>query len=139
MKELFQILVKLQLPIEITIISFLTYRKPCRKHDLKGFNDMITVKIFRGTGISNGYYDHYELQLPSDDTWSVLDVLDYIYENLDSSLSYYRHSTCNQGVCGRCAVKINGKNGLACVTKVLNEDLTIEPKNSKVLKDLVTE
>ena len=48
------------------------------------------------------------------------------------------HSVCNQGICGRCGVRANGKNGLACVTRVWGEELLLEPKNNKVVKDLVT-
>lgn len=81
----------------------------------------------------------YEVETAADET--VMDVLDHIYENLDPSLSYYKHSTCNQGICGRCLVKLNGKPVLSCVEKVDNtlETITIEPKNKKVIKDLVTE
>ena len=45
----------------------------------------------------------YQVPLPADGTHTVMDVLDYIYEKLDGTLSYYRHSVCNQGICGRCA------------------------------------
>lgn len=95
------------------------------------------VKVFRGTA-SQAHYDMFEVPLPGDGSCSVMDVLDYIYENLDGTLSYYRHSVCNQGICGRCGVKMNGKNGLACVTKAVGEELCLEPKNDKVIKDLVT-
>lgn len=96
------------------------------------------VKVFRGSDHANPHYDVYDVPLPADGTCSVMDVLDYIYEKLDGTLSYYRHSVCNQGICGRCGVKTNGKNGLACVTKVVDENLVLEPKNDKVVKDLVT-
>lgn len=100
---------------------------------------MLKVRVFRGTDLSVPRYDSYEVPLPADGSCSVMDVLDYIYENLDGTLSYYRHSVCNQGICGRCGVKTNGKNGLACVTKVLCDELVLEPKNNKPVKDLVTE
>ena len=32
---------------------------------------------------------------------TVMDLLDYISQNIDPSLGYYRHSVCNHGVCGR--------------------------------------
>lgn len=96
------------------------------------------VKVFRGSDLANARYDVYDVPLPADGSCSVMDVLDYIYEHLDGTLSYYRHSVCNQGICGRCGVKTNGKNGLACVTKVTEEELLLEPKNNKLVKDLVT-
>lgn len=68
---------------------------------------------------------------------SVLDVLDYIYSNLDSSLSYY--SSCHRGYDACCLVVVNGKTTRACTTPA-TDDLTIEPmRNRKVLKDLVVE
>lgn len=96
------------------------------------------VKVYRGSDSTSARYDLYDVPLPADGTCSVMDVLDYIYEHLDGTLSYYRHSVCNQGICGRCGVKANGKNGLACVTKVVCEELLLEPRNDRVVKDLVT-
>ena len=96
------------------------------------------VRVFRGSDCANARYDTYEVPLPADGSCSVIDVLDYIYEHLDGTLAYYRHSVCNQGICGRCGVRANGKNGLACVTRVWGEELLLEPKNNKVVKDLVT-
>lgn len=96
------------------------------------------VNVFRGKNRDHSRYDIFDVPLPADGTCSVMDVLDYIYENLDGTLSYYRHSVCNQGICGRCGVKINGKTSLACVTKVMEEELLLEPKNDRIVKDLVT-
>ena len=69
------------------------------------------VRVFRGSDCANARYDTYEVPLPADGSCSVMDVLDYIYEHLDGTLAYYRHSVCNQGICGRCGVRANGKNG----------------------------
>jgi succinate dehydrogenase/fumarate reductase iron-sulfur protein len=72
---------------------------------------------------------------------TVLDVLNYIKENLDETLTF-RHS-CRMGICGSCAVNINGKPMLACYTQVLDleaDTLTIEPlSNLPVVKDLVVD
>jgi succinate dehydrogenase/fumarate reductase iron-sulfur protein len=46
----------------------------------------------------------------------LLDKLFYIKDNKDSSLSYRR--SCREGICGSCAMNINGVNGLACIYKV---------------------
>lgn len=79
-------------------------------------------------------------QVPAvENQWTVMDVLDYIALNLDPSLGYYRHSVCNQGVCGRCAVKVNGRAVLACTSKIQGEDLLLEPINGKVIRDLIVE
>lgn len=50
----------------------------------------------------------------------VMDVLDYIYANLDHTLAYYRHSSCCQAICGRCACRLNGRTILACAEIVLS-------------------
>lgn len=66
---------------------------------------------------------------------SVLDVLDYIFDNVDSSLAYY--GTCRRGICVGCVIVVNGKQCLACQTLVKG-DLKIEPKKGfRVIKDLV--
>ncbi len=68
---------------------------------------------------------------------SVVNVLDYVYENLDGSLAYFSHTACRHNTCGRCALLINGKVFLACQTKVF-DDMTIEPlPRSKIIRDLV--
>ena len=79
----------------------------------------------------------YQVPLPAHGTHTVMDVLDYIYEKLDGTLSYYRHSVCNQGICGRCAVRVNGKVRLACTCRVWEESLEFGPKHENVVKDLV--
>jgi succinate dehydrogenase/fumarate reductase iron-sulfur protein len=72
---------------------------------------------------------------------TVLDSLLYIKDNLDETLTF-RHS-CRMGICGSCAVNINGQPMLACYTQVLHLDadsLVIEPvANLPVIKDLVAD
>lgn len=72
---------------------------------------------------------------------TVLDALMYIKDNLDGALTF-RHS-CRMGICGSCAVNINGKPMLACYAQVLHleaDSLTIEPlSNMPIIKDLVVD
>ncbi len=71
---------------------------------------------------------------------TVLDCLYYIRDNIDYTLSF--RASCRMGVCGSCAVKINGRPRLACETQAfeLKEPVVIEPlDNFEVIKDLVTE
>lgn len=71
---------------------------------------------------------------------TVMDLLDYISQNIDPSLGYYRHSVCNHGVCGRCLLRINGKPALACTARVRDYegDLLLEPADrSRAVRDLV--
>jgi succinate dehydrogenase / fumarate reductase, iron-sulfur subunit len=81
-------------------------------------------------------FDSFDV--PAKEDWTVMDVLDYIAEHLDSTIAYYRHSACDHGVCGRCALKVNGKPALACTREVGNDsELTLEPKTGDVVRDLV--
>ncbi len=72
---------------------------------------------------------------------TVLDAFMYIKDNLDETLTF-RHS-CRMGICGSCAININGKPMLACYTQVLHleaDSLNIEPlANMPIIKDLVVD
>lgn len=68
---------------------------------------------------------------------TALNALNEIKENQDSTLAY--RCGCKSGVCGSCAIKVNGVEKLACKTTIKENDL-IEPiKNAKVIKDLVVD
>ncbi|MGA3060386.1 MAG: 2Fe-2S iron-sulfur cluster-binding protein [Candidatus Bathyarchaeia archaeon] len=97
----------------------------------------ITVKISRFNPGIQKESSFASYNVPITAGMSVLDVLDYIYSNLDSSLSYY--SSCHRGYDSCCLVVVNGKITRACTTPAI-DDLVIEPmRNRKVLKDLVVE
>jgi len=58
----------------------------------------------------------------------------------DDSLSFRR--SCREGVCGSDAMNINGRNGLACVTKIadLPEKVTLRPlPGLPVVRDLIVD
>ena len=68
---------------------------------------------------------------------STLEALEYIKENIDSTLTY--RSGCKSGICGSCSILVNDKEVLACKCK-LNDDITIKPlKNGTIIKDLVVD
>lgn len=97
----------------------------------------IKVKVFRFNPEKDRepYYQNYDIPYVED--MSAMDALDYIYQNMDSTLAYYDHAGCSLGICARCTGKINGKAGLFCQTAV-SDDMTLEPtKKDRVLKDLV--
>jgi succinate dehydrogenase/fumarate reductase iron-sulfur protein len=72
---------------------------------------------------------------------TLLDALLYVKDNLDESLTF--RQSCRMGVCGDCAINVNGKPVLACYTQVLDLGenlLTVEPlSNAPVIKDLVVD
>jgi succinate dehydrogenase / fumarate reductase iron-sulfur subunit len=75
-----------------------------------------------------------------EETDRVLDGLNTIKWDQDGALTYRR--SCAHGVCGSDAVRINGRNYLACKTlmKEFGKKITIEPLiGFKVVKDLVVD
>ncbi|KAK8574376.1 hypothetical protein GQ457_05G019110 [Hibiscus cannabinus] len=70
----------------------------------------------------------------------VLDALIKIKNEIDPSLTFRR--SCREGICGSCAMNINGCNGLACLTKIESgsSETTITPlPHMFVIKDLVVD
>lgn len=69
----------------------------------------------------------------------VLDVLFKIKDEQDSTLSFRR--SCREGICGSCAMNINGKNNLACLTPIpLPSSTPVEVRplpNMYIIRDLV--
>ena len=98
----------------------------------------ITVEIYR--------YDPDSNENPRMDTYILnrekfgpmaLDVLIYIKNNVDSTLTFRR--SCREGICGSCSMNINGTNELACITRISNKKkIKIYPlPHLPVIKDLV--
>ncbi len=68
---------------------------------------------------------------------TVLDVLRYIYENLDSTFAY--RWGCTKGRCRACVVSVNGNPALACM-KFAEKEMKIEPHPKfKLIKDLMVD
>jgi len=98
---------------------------------------MINVKIFRYDPSKDGKPRYQVYKVPLLQNMSVLGVLNYIYEEQDSSLAYY--ASCRFGRCGGCTLLVNGTARLACLTPA-SEEMTIEPlPGYKVIKDLVVD
>ena len=83
-------------------------------------------------------YQEYQVELEATDR--VLDGLNEIKWRQDGTLTYRR--SCAHGVCGSDAMRINGRNRLACklLIKDLPNHITIEPMlGFTVIKDLVVD
>lgn len=65
----------------------------------------------------------------------VLDALIYIKESIDRSLSFRR--SCREGICGSCAMNINGKNRLACLTPIEETNTIFPLPHMPILRDLI--
>jgi fumarate reductase iron-sulfur subunit len=100
--------------------------------------DMLQVSVWRGA--ESGGYRTYEV--PRQDSQSVLDVVTYIQRHIDPTLSY--RFACRVGMCGACAMTVNGVARWTCrthVSKVVKGNaIEIAPlANLPVVKDLVTD
>lgn len=87
---------------------------------------------------NNPRVDSFEVDL--ENCSMVLDVLIKIKAEIDGGLTFRR--SCREGICGSCAMNIDGTNTLAC-TKDINEikgDVNIYPlPHMNVIKDLVAD
>ena len=100
----------------------------------------VTVKIFRYNPEkdSRGHYESYTVDAHENDR--ILDVLELIKGHKDGSLAFRR--SCAHGVCGSDAMRINGRNMLACKTLVRDggANITVEPLlGLKVVKDMIVD
>lgn len=99
---------------------------------------ILAVSIWRGTG--SGAYRSYEV--PRHPSQTVLDVVTFVQRRLDPTLSY--RFACRVGMCGSCAMTVNGVARWTCrthVDKVVKDGrLEIAPlANLPVIKDLAAD
>lgn len=81
-------------------------------------------------------------EVPAHDNQTVLDVVSWVQQNVDPTLSY--RFACRVGMCGSCAMMVNGVPRWTCrthISKVLNgNEVTIGPlRNLPVIKDLAVD
>jgi succinate dehydrogenase iron-sulfur subunit len=98
----------------------------------------IRVKRFQPDQRADAYWQDFELEVEGTDR--LLDALNTIKWTRDGTLTYRR--SCAHGVCGSDAMRVNGRNRLAC--KLLMADLgtriTVEPMlGFPVVRDLVVD
>jgi len=121
------------LPKNSVVVEGNTYRAANNPTLLRRF------EIYRwdpDTG-QNPRIDIYELD-KADCGTMILDAIIKIKNEIDSTLTFRR--SCREGVCGSCAMNVNGKNTLAC-TKAIDsypDTIKIYPlPHMQVVKDLV--
>jgi fumarate reductase iron-sulfur subunit len=98
----------------------------------------LRVSLWRGR--AEGRYQ--EFAVPRRENQTVLDVVTYVQRELDPALSY--RFSCRVGVCGSCAMTVNGRPRWTCrtlVAKVIeNGMIEVGPlANLPVIKDLATD
>jgi fumarate reductase iron-sulfur subunit len=97
-----------------------------------------SVSLWRGG--AQGRYETY--RVPRRDSQTVLDVVTYVQRHIDPTLSY--RFACRVGMCGSCAMTVNGRPRWTCRTHVAKVAgagrLEIGPlENLPVIKDLATD
>ncbi|WP_172117887.1 succinate dehydrogenase/fumarate reductase iron-sulfur subunit [Halomonas hibernica] len=98
----------------------------------------ISVKRYLPDNSTEPYWQEYEL--PVDDSTSLLDALNHIKEQLDSTLSY--RWSCRMAICGSCGVMVNGVPKLGCKTflRDFDDEIRIEPlAHFPIQRDLVVD
>lgn len=104
------------------------------------FQVTLMVRRFDPEKDAEPRWEDFDVQVHATDR--VLDALHKIKWEQDGSLTFRR--SCAHGVCGSDAMRINGKNRLACKTLIKDLDMTqaiyVEPiKGLEVEKDLVVD
>jgi succinate dehydrogenase / fumarate reductase iron-sulfur subunit len=126
-------MVEFALPANSRVQPGKTYKAPAGAKNVKVF------KIYRydpdaGT---NPRLDSYEVDLDACGPM-VLDALLKIKNEIDSTLTFRR--SCREGICGSCAMNIDGTNTLACLKPIedIKGDAAIYPlPHMPVIKDLI--
>jgi fumarate reductase iron-sulfur subunit len=99
---------------------------------------MLKVALWRGR--EEGRYETYDV--PQRESQTVLDLVTYVQRHLDPTVSY--RFACRVGMCGSCAMTVNGRPRWTCrthVAKVVEGGrITIGPlENLPVIRDLATD
>ncbi len=101
---------------------------------------MLRVSVWRGSG-TKGEFENFDVPVRENQT--ILDIVSWIQQYADPTLSY--RFACRVGMCGSCAMMVNGEPRWTCrthVNKVASHDnsLTLEPlRNLPVIKDLAAD
>jgi succinate dehydrogenase / fumarate reductase iron-sulfur subunit len=107
---------------------------------IPSFTVTLSIRRFDPEKSEESSWQEFEVEMHATDR--VLDALHKIKWEQDGTLTFRR--SCAHGVCGSDAVRINGRNRLACKTLIkdldINSAITVEPiKGLPVEKDLVVD
>jgi len=126
-------MVEFNLPKNSRVTKGKTWPKP------EGATDVRAFKVYRWDPDSgaNPRIDTYHLDM-DDCGPMVLDAIVKIKNEIDPTLTFRR--SCREGICGSCAMNIDGTNTLACTKPIrdIKGDVKINPlPHLEVVKDLV--
>ena len=126
-------MVELSLPKNSKIVKGKYYESNTYSKNIK----KIHVYRWNPDNNENPRIDIYEIDLDRCGP-KVLDALIKIKNEIDTTLTFRR--SCREGVCGSCAMNIDGINTLACLKPIdeIKNDIKIYPlPHMKIVKDLV--
>lgn len=126
-------MVELSLPAHSKIQTGVTHAAPAGAKRTRKFK----IYRFNPDQNQNPTLDTYTVDL-DDCGPMVLDALLYIKNKIDPTLTFRR--SCREGICGSCAMNIDGQNTLACLkaTEDCSGDVKVYPlPHRPVVKDLV--
>ena len=127
-------MVQFNLPDNSKLVEGDYYKTFSKSNNIKNF------RVYRWSpdDEKNPRVDTYEVDL-NDCGPMVLDAVMKIKNEIDTSLTFRR--SCREGICGSCAMNIDGTNTLACTKAIadVKGDVKIYPlPHMPVIKDLVT-
>ena len=128
-------MVELSLPKNSRLTAGKTFKAAADAKNIKLF------EVYRWDPDSgeNPRIDRYEIDLDQCGPM-VLDAILKIKNEIDPTLTFRR--SCREGVCGSCAMNVNGKNTLVCTKAISDYSSTIKVfplPHMKVVKDLVAD
>ncbi len=101
-------------------------------------SETIDARIWRG-GAAGGRFETFSV--PRRASQTVLDVVTFVQRKLDPTLAY--RYACRVGMCGSCAMTVNGRPRWTCRTHVARIEagpLTVEPlRNLPPIRDLAVD
>ncbi len=97
----------------------------------------VTIRVRRGTPEEPSRVETFAV--PYTEGMSVLDAVMWVHAHVDSTLAI-RYACINANACKECMVRVDGKTGYACTSRLGPEGALIEPLDNKALiRDLVTD
>jgi fumarate reductase iron-sulfur subunit len=102
--------------------------------------ETLKVRVWRGDALGGAFAEY---AVPAQDNQTVLDVVTHIQRELEPALAY--RFACRVGMCGSCAMEVNGRARWTCRTHVKRvakpgETLELRPlANLPVIRDLATD
>jgi fumarate reductase iron-sulfur subunit len=106
---------------------------------LSSDTNTLDVSVWRGDA-AGGKFESF--QVPCQESQTILDIVVWIQQKIDPSLAY--RYACRVGMCGSCAMTVNGQARWTCRTHVQKvargNRIEIAPlRNLPVIKDLATD